>query len=137
MQKAYAKTIKGKSGDYASDETTTHSRIDDRNDSIVSRFKEFKCLSDQVANSKYYSVNWYYPGGKRAFPFEPDMWRVTKFYMYATGGRICIDIAHDDKEKAKMERKASFVKQSGLRYICITHAMKYEEIAVELTRALT
>lgn len=75
----------------------------------------------ELAKDEFCKVNWYYPGGREAFPSNPRLWSVDRYFPYAEGkkGLLCdlVILPHKLKE-AKM--KKPFLEKSGLKYVAIT-----------------
>lgn len=93
----------------------------------------FRSVAEQVADSDIYSVNWAWPGAALDFPHEPWMRAVTRYFKYAKGGPLCIDMPYNEVEVKECERRGAFVKKHGFRYICIRPGQTFDQVMTELT----
>lgn len=66
----------------------------------------------------FYKVSWYYPGGRQAFPLNPKMWVVDRYYPHANPPILCdiVILAHK-KEEAKL--KHEYFKSQGMMYVAL------------------
>lgn len=77
-------------------------------------------LSDQIAHgSSFHYKNWVYPGGDKAFPYEPRLQRVDKYYPTTEWGPLLIDEPIYPFEVEECARKRKFMLEAGFRYLVI------------------
>lgn len=75
-------------------------------------------ISDQVAGHGLSYRNYYWPGGKQAFPSDFRMHHVDKFYPFAQGGPLFVDEA-SQKEHRDLKAKKEIMEKLGHRYLII------------------
>lgn len=83
--------------------------------------KKKKTVADIMAGQNLFcKLNWYYPGGKDAFPYDPKMQYVTRCYPYANGGQLLVDEPKNENEaKLLLEKKAPLMRQLKFRYVIL------------------
>lgn len=82
-------------------------------------------LMTDIAGDHFYHKNWYYPGGRDAFPLEPHLWYVDRFYPAAKCGPLLIDEPSTKGDIVDCERKKKAIK-AGLKYLIIKRGMTFE-----------
>jgi len=96
-------------------------------------------LTDRIANSEEFFRNWYYPGGAEKFPTDAICRKVDRYYPYAEGGPLCIDIFDDptdvDRRKEEIDKKTPVLKEAGLRYLLLKPHMDFNLAMQELEQA--
>lgn len=92
-------------------------------------------VPDQVAGSSVYYVNWEYPGAREDFPHALGDRFVHRMYPYAKPSKLLVDMADTDEEKKICERKATFIRRRGMRYLVISKGMTLEEAQQQLGEA--
>lgn len=103
-----------------------------RLDAALARRNRPGSISDIVANSKFYYVNWYYPEGRKEWPQHNNLRHVQKMYPYAEGGPLLVDEPRLPYEFINCEMKAKVLKRLGYRYLVIRPKMTVEEAMMEL-----
>jgi hypothetical protein len=73
----------------------------------------------QIARDAYTVINWYYDGGREAFPHEPKMWTVDKYFPYAEGEPLLADEPQSVQEIKNCIRKAKLLEELEYRYAII------------------
>lgn len=81
--------------------------------------QEIKPLAEQVAGHHFFQRNYYWPGGKQAFPGQFRLHHVDKFFPFAEGGPLYVDEKHD-KDARDLEAKKAFMKKLGNRYLILS-----------------
>lgn len=83
----------------------------------------FQGIAEKIAQDKFCHINYYYPGGREAFPMREDMRRVAKFYPYAKGGPLFVDDLVHKKDEPKISEKKEIMKKLGHRYLILKQGM--------------
>jgi hypothetical protein len=89
----------------------------------VVRPGNFVGLAEKLAEDKLCQLNYYYPGGKEAFPVHPEMQFVGKYYPYANGGPLFIDELRNFEKTNKFHEKKAVMRKLGHRYLVISFGM--------------
>jgi hypothetical protein len=105
---------------------------DARREIILERRNKLHSMSDKIANSNFYYLNWYYPEGRDEWPQHNNLRYVGKMYPYAEGGRLLIDEPRHSYEFEACEAKRPVLKKLGYRYLVIKPEMSIEECLEEL-----
>jgi hypothetical protein len=69
--------------------------------------------------SEFCKINWYYPGGREAFPAQPRMWTVDRCYPYTKQGQILVDIVILPHKREEAKKKHEYFKTKGMRYVAL------------------
>lgn len=73
-----------------------------------------------AGGTPFAKINWYYPGGKEAFPHDLRLQFVDKCYPYATGGQLLIDEPTNEYElDILVQKKLPLMKELKYRYAII------------------
>lgn len=87
-----------------------------------------KSDAEIMAGSAVVKINFYYDGGKQAFPLKPDMWYVRKCYPYAQPEQLLVDEPTTDQELADCKEKAKFMRESGQRYAVFKNGVELIDV---------
>ncbi len=98
----------------------------------ASEVQEYKSLAERVAEDNLYYRNYYYPGGKQAFPFHQRLHMVDKYFPYAKGGPLFIDELTRVDDESIFKEKELTMKTLGHRYIAIKPGMTELEVIERL-----
>lgn len=81
-------------------------------------------LALNISTSEFCKINWYYPGGREAFPGQSKMWTVDRCYPYAKGGQLLVDhvILPHKMQEAKLKHK--FFKAKKMRYVALDRGVE-------------
>lgn len=82
----------------------------------------FSKLIKRILNlsaNEFCKINWYYPGGREAFPGEPRMWMVDRCYPYLKEGQTLVDIVILDHKRKEAKRKHKYFQSKGINYIAL------------------
>lgn len=109
------------SGDEKDDDTATERR----KHAAALRSRELNTVAEQIAEEKFHHINFMWPGGQKAFPFNSKMWTVSRYFPYAKGGPLFVDEPRRVDEVKELELKREAMKQLGNRYVVITEGMSY------------
>lgn len=87
-------------------------------------------LSEQIAESDVFFKNWQYPNAREAFPVEPSLRSVDRYFPYARDLKgnlspICFDICETREQIARSTRKISALKKAGIRFLIIEKGMDF------------
>lgn len=94
--------------------------------------RHFKSVEDEVAQNTHHMRNWYWPDAAKHYPkpWQERMRRVTKYYPYAEGGPLAVDLPGDAQERKECEEKRKIFqtdkKLKGIRYAVV---LKNHELA--------
>lgn len=77
-----------------------------------------------IDTSEFCKMNWYYPGGRDAFPGQQRMWTVDRCYPYAEGGQLLVDyvVLPHKMEEAKL--KHEFFKERNIKYVALDRGVE-------------
>lgn len=98
------------------------------------RFREVepRSMAEKIAKDKLYYRNYYYPGGKGAFPEFPVLQTVDKFFPYAEGGPLFVDEVSRTTDTKLIEKKTEVMRSLGHRYVAIMPGMSELDIRERL-----
>jgi hypothetical protein len=72
-----------------------------------------------LSKNEFRKVNWYYPGGREAFPTNPRLWTVDACFPYAEGGMLLADIVMLEHKFLEAREKAAFFKKNKINYVAM------------------
>jgi hypothetical protein len=102
---------------------------------VVEKHK-FLSVAEKVAQSDVCVLNWMFPGAREAFPLEPKMRSVRRYYPYAKGGPLLIDEPQRLDEEQACQRKADVLARQGFRYLILKSGMTEVDAIFELERKI-
>lgn len=108
------------------------SASDLRREAIIERKNKSKSVGDMVAGDSFYYLNWYYPGGREAWPQHNNLRTVLKYYPFAEGGPLLVDEPRFHFEFEACEMKKKVLAELGYRYLVVRPKMTVEEAIEEL-----
>lgn len=79
--------------------------------------------ADKIANEHMHHSNWYYEGAARLFPDDPEMRLVNRYYPYAEGGPLLIDVPTTKWGIKRCKEKAEVLNKAKIRYCYIDYAL--------------
>ena len=96
-------------------------KLPERDDEKSSNEQKKIFFSDSfIKGNLFCKINWYYPGGAEAFPFDARMQYVSKCYPYGQDGMVLIDEAKNEQEAAYFkEKKSPLMKRLKYRYVIL------------------
>jgi len=77
-----------------------------------------------LSTSEFCKVNWYYPGGREAFPGQQKMWTVDRCYPYAEGGQLLVDLVALPHKMQEAKIKHEFFKKKNIRYVALDRGVE-------------
>ena len=94
-------------------------------------------LSEQIADSDIFYKNWQFPNAREAFPNEPFMRYVDRYFPYAKNDKgelspICFELCNSKEDVARAIRKTEAIKAAGIRYLIIEPKMEFNEAMQKL-----
>jgi hypothetical protein len=105
--------------------------LDRRLNRVIARRKK-RLESDvlaQVAADPFHHKNWVWPGAAAAFPGNPELWEVARYYPFAKGGPLLADTIEDEPEARRQATiKADALRKRGFRYVAVTKAATAPEV---------
>jgi len=90
---------------------------------IVKKARSFDGIAETIAQDKFFQRNHIWPGSKQAFPFQPKMQTVDKYFPYAEGGPLFIDEPTRKEDLKEFSPKIEAMKKLGHRYLLIKPGM--------------
>ena len=72
-----------------------------------------------LSKDQFRKVNWYYPGGREAFPTKPRLWTVDACFPYAEGGMLLADIVMLEHKFLEAKEKAKYFKEKNIKYVAV------------------
>ena len=87
-------------------------------------------LAEQIAESDVFFKNWQFPNAREAFPVEPTMRSVDRYFPYAKDlegkpSPICFDICNTREEVTRSKRKIEAMKKAGIRFLILEKGMDF------------
>ena len=135
MRKAQARTIVPKGNSVPFTRLLSEEEIsEDRVSAIIARRANFESVPDKLTGDKLCSINWYYPGGREAFPYKPDCRYVSRYYPNAKGGPLAIDTPNTPEELELSKLKVPHLEKAGVQFYIIDKKKTLEEMLFELGR---
>lgn len=89
-------------------------------------------IEAQLAGIHLYCRNFKFKNAAVHFPHDPLLRTVDKYFQFAKGGPLYVDLPTNDVEIAWCKKKAPALWQEGLRYVWITQEMTLEEAWAQL-----
>lgn len=84
------------------------------------RPQKFPTQAELLSGDKFCHINWYYPGGNEAFPVNPELRRVDRYYPYAKEAPLLVDETnHDDRAEFYKTKKSPVLAHLGFKYAVI------------------
>ena len=93
-----------------------------------------RSLSEAIADSDVYILNWYYAGSAIDFPHHPEMRLVDRYFPYAKGGALLIDAPQDNQDLDLCKKKSIALRAKGYRYLILTKHMNLNDAMDELAK---
>ena len=87
--------------------------------------KDLSSIPDQLAQDKFYYIN--YQLNDLKTHLEKDLVICDRYYPYAEGGPLFMDIVNSDMDKRTFEPKKEIMKTLGFRYVVIKKGMNLIE----------
>jgi len=106
----------------------------EKNTTTSVRFREvqFRSQAEKIAKDQLFYKNYYYPGGRQAFPDKPILQTVDKYFPYAEGGPLFIDEPLRTDDAKLFETKTEIMKKLGHRYVALTPGLSELDILERL-----
>jgi hypothetical protein len=73
-----------------------------------------------LTKDAFCKINWYYPGGREAFPSNSRLWTVDRYFPYAQGGPVLADLVQLEHKFEEAKVKAKFFAAKNIKYVAIT-----------------
>lgn len=73
----------------------------------------------ELSKDEFCKINWYYPGGREAFPTNQKLWTVDRYFPYARGGALLCDLIALPHKLKEARMKKPFLEEKGLRYVAV------------------
>lgn len=91
-----------------------------------------KSIYEKISQDSLFMRNFYYPGGREAFPNAPQLQYVERYYPNATGGPIAFDTVGylDDQEMCELKRK--HLAKAKIKYAIVKPEMTDQEVMEQL-----
>ena len=94
-------------------------------------------LAEQIAESDIFYKNWQFPKAREAFPNEPFMRYVDRYFPYAKDQKgnlspICFELCNTKEDLARANRKIEALKAAGIRFLIIEPKMDFNEAMQKL-----
>lgn len=96
------------------------------------RSRDLNTVAEQVSGDKFCHINFMWPGCKNAFPFQPKLWNVDRYFPYAEGGPLFVDEPNRLADIESLKLKQEAMKKLGHRYLLCTEGLKFEEALEQL-----
>lgn len=96
--------------------------------------EELRSRSEKIAGSKICLMSWVFPGAREAFPHEPKLRSVQKYFPYAEGGALLVDEPERLGDELECQRKAKVIRKLGFRYLILTRSMSENDARFELSQ---
>ena len=89
-------------------------------------------LFEKITEDGYYHRNFYYPGGKTAFPDAPKMQYVERYYPHATKGPMAFDTLSYTDDEQVFELKRKHLAKAGIKYAIVKSESTEMEIMEQM-----
>jgi hypothetical protein len=76
----------------------------------------------ELSKDEFCKVNWYYPGGREAFPLNQRLWTVDRYYPYAKDGGLLCDLVMLNHKLDEAKMKARHFKNTGFKYVAVNYS---------------
>lgn len=96
------------------------------------RARDLNTVAEQISGDKYCHINYQWPGAKEAFPFQPKLWNVDRYFPYAEGGPLFADEPNRLGDIESLKLKQAAMKALGHRYLLCTEGLKFEDALEQL-----
>jgi hypothetical protein len=130
------RTAKTKTVSKAKPDTTTMLTPSEESEraraALIERRSKPNSIADRISGNPFHYRNYYYSGGKQAFPDRPRLQYVERMYPFAYGSPLLVDepqLAHEIEE---CEAKRPVMRAMGHRYLLIKPGMTFEDALQEL-----
>lgn len=88
---------------------------------------ELTSIPHIIADSKIFYRNARIPGSDEAFPYEPKLRTVDRFYPYAKGGALCVDECWVDGTAEVARRKTALIKKAGWKHLILVRELQLDD----------
>jgi len=100
----------------------------------VEHLKLLKSRAERLARDNYCVMNWKWQGSETAFPDEPWLRTVEKYYPNAQGGPLLIDEPLLPEDIKTCERKRPYLEKQGYCYVVLEPNVDEFKDQEELTK---
>lgn len=94
--------------------------------------KSYLGMAFQIAESEVYCGNWKFKNADKHFPYNPLLRTVDRYFPYAKGGPLFLDLVQTKNEEQGCKLKAAAMKYEGQRYVYITAEMTLQDAIDQL-----
>ena len=87
---------------------------------------------EKITEDGFFHRNFYYPGGKLAFPDAPKMQYVERYYPHATKGPMAFDTLGYTDDEQVFELKRQHLAKAGIKYAIVKSETTEMEIMEQM-----
>ena len=102
-----------------------------RSDDVPPR-GEYRSLAEQVSQSKYFERNKFVQALKLAFPQNPKLWTIDRYFPHAKGGAIYVEEPTYESEKKDARLKREAMRGEPGRFLIIEVGMENADVMHQL-----